>query len=94
MRPVTIVQGMPKADKLELVIHGDFILGLPGETRETINNTVAFAKELDVENIQVSVAQGYPGTELYDVPSAANVGVGDVERLIPPDVVSLKSRGS
>jgi len=44
--------------KLGLVVHGDFILGLPGET--------AFAKELDVETIQVSVAHAYPGTELYD----------------------------
>jgi hopanoid biosynthesis associated radical SAM protein HpnJ len=52
--------------KLGLVIHGDFILGLPGETRATINNTIAFAKELDVETIQVSVAHAYPGTELYD----------------------------
>jgi hopanoid biosynthesis associated radical SAM protein HpnJ len=52
--------------KLGLVIHGDFILGLPGETPETINNTIAFAKELDVETIQVSVAHAYPGTELYD----------------------------
>lgn len=54
------------AHKLGLVIHGDFILGLPGESRETINNTMAFAKELDVETIQVSVAHAYPGTELYD----------------------------
>ncbi len=48
------------------MVHGDFILGLPGETRETINNTIAFAKELDVETIQVSVAHAYPGTELYE----------------------------
>jgi radical SAM superfamily enzyme YgiQ (UPF0313 family) len=54
------------AHRLGLVVHGDFILGLPGETRETIKNTVAFAKELDVETIQVSVAHAYPGTELYD----------------------------
>jgi radical SAM superfamily enzyme YgiQ (UPF0313 family) len=52
--------------KLGLVIHGDFILGLPGETRQTIRNTVQFAKELDVETIQVSVAHAYPGTELYE----------------------------
>ena len=52
--------------KLGLVVHGDFILGLPGETHETIDNTIAFAKELDVETIQVSVAHAYPGTELYD----------------------------
>jgi len=54
------------AHKLGLVIHGDFILGLPGETRETIQRTIAFAKELDVETIQVSVAHAYPGTELYE----------------------------
>jgi hopanoid biosynthesis associated radical SAM protein HpnJ len=52
--------------KLGLVVHGDFILGLPGETRDTIRNTIQFAKELDVETIQVSVAHAYPGTELYD----------------------------
>jgi hopanoid biosynthesis associated radical SAM protein HpnJ len=52
--------------KLGLVIHGDFILGLPGETRETIDRTIQFAKELDVETIQVSVAHAYPGTEPYD----------------------------
>ncbi len=52
--------------KLGLVIHGDFILGLPGETTDTIRNTIQFAKELDVETIQVSVAHAYPGTELYE----------------------------
>ncbi len=52
--------------RLGLTIHGDFILGLPGETRESIRTTIAFAKELDVETIQVSVAHAYPGTELYE----------------------------
>jgi hopanoid biosynthesis associated radical SAM protein HpnJ len=52
--------------KLGLKVHGDFILGLPGETRETIRTTIDFAKELDVDTIQVSVAHAYPGTELYD----------------------------
>jgi len=63
--------------KLGLVIHGDFILGLPGETHETINNTIAFAKELDVETIQVSVAHAYPGTELYDYAVKNGFMVGD-----------------
>ena len=52
--------------KLGLVIHGDFILGLPGETHETIRRTIDFAKEMDCETIQVSVAHAYPGTEFYD----------------------------
>jgi hopanoid biosynthesis associated radical SAM protein HpnJ len=54
------------AHSLGLVIHGDFILGLPGETRESIERTIQFAKELDCETIQVSLAHAYPGTELYD----------------------------
>jgi hopanoid biosynthesis associated radical SAM protein HpnJ len=52
--------------KLGLKVHGDFILGLPGESRESIRRTIEFAKELDTETIQVSVAHAYPGTELYD----------------------------
>ena len=63
--------------KLGLVIHGDFIMGLPGETHETINNTIKFAKELDVETIQVSVAHAYPGTELYDYAVSNGFMVGD-----------------
>ncbi len=52
--------------KLGLTIHGDFILGLPGETRESIRNTINFAKTLDVETIQVSIAHAFPGTEFYE----------------------------
>jgi hopanoid biosynthesis associated radical SAM protein HpnJ len=52
--------------KLGLIIHGDFIVGLPGETRESIRKTIDFAKEMDVETIQVSLAHPYPGTEFYD----------------------------
>jgi hopanoid biosynthesis associated radical SAM protein HpnJ len=63
--------------KLGLVVHGDFILGLPGETHETIRTTIAFAKELDVETIQVSVAHAYPGTELYDYAVKNGFMVGD-----------------
>src|SRR3954466_5662846 len=54
------------AHSLGLTVHGDFILGLPGETKESIERTIQFAKELDCETIQVSLAHAYPGTELYD----------------------------
>jgi radical SAM superfamily enzyme YgiQ (UPF0313 family) len=54
------------AKKVGLKIHGDFIIGLPGETRESIRKTMDFAKRLDTETIQVSVAHPYPGTEFYD----------------------------
>ena len=52
--------------KLGILIHGTFILGLPGETRETIQQTMRFAKEMNPETIQVSLASPYPGTAFYD----------------------------
>lgn len=52
-------------NKAGVVIHGTFILGLPVETQETIEQTIRFAQELDVFSIQVSLAAPYPGTELY-----------------------------
>ena len=36
------------------------------ETKETVEETIRFAQELDPHTIQVSIAAPYPGTELYD----------------------------
>src|SRR5258708_16376456 len=52
--------------KLGVTIHGDFIVGLPGETHQSIRRTIDFAKELSTETIQVSIAHPYPGTEFFD----------------------------
>lgn len=52
--------------KAGVVIHGTFVLGLPVESQATIEESIEFAKELDVFSIQVSLAAPYPGTELYD----------------------------
>src|SRR5216684_176932 len=47
--------------KLGIMIHGTFILGLPGETKETIESTIQFAKEINPHTIQVSLAAiSYP----------------------------------
>jgi hopanoid biosynthesis associated radical SAM protein HpnJ len=51
--------------KLGILIHGTFILGLPGETTATIEKTIEFAKEINPHTIQVSLAAPYPGTMLY-----------------------------
>lgn len=53
------------AKKLGILIHGTFILGLPGETPETIEETIRFAQEIDPYSIQVSLLAPYPGTEMY-----------------------------
>jgi hopanoid biosynthesis associated radical SAM protein HpnJ len=51
--------------ELGIVTHGTFILGLPGETKETIEETIRFAIEINPHTIQVSLAAPYPGTFLY-----------------------------
>jgi hopanoid biosynthesis associated radical SAM protein HpnJ len=50
---------------LGITIHGTFIMGLPGETTETIQETIRFAKEINPKTLQVSIAAPYPGTALY-----------------------------
>jgi hopanoid biosynthesis associated radical SAM protein HpnJ len=76
--------------KLGLVVHGDFIVGLPGETRETLRNTIDFAKRLDVETIQVSIAHAFPGTEFYDYAKKNNlvqINMADDEGHQLPNVI-------
>jgi radical SAM superfamily enzyme YgiQ (UPF0313 family) len=40
-------------------------MGLPGETKETIEETIRFAIEINPHTIQASLAAPYPGTALY-----------------------------
>ncbi len=50
---------------LGITVHGTFILGLPGETRDTIEETIRFATEINPHTLQVSLAAPYPGTALH-----------------------------
>jgi hopanoid biosynthesis associated radical SAM protein HpnJ len=70
---------MKNCKKAGIVVHGDFIIGLPGETRETIEQSLQFAKELDCETIQVSIAHAYPGTEFYNFAQTNGYFRSDVE---------------
>ncbi len=56
---------MKNCHKLGIKVHGAFIVGLPNESRETIEDTIRFACEVNPHTIQVSIAAPYPGTELY-----------------------------
>ncbi len=52
--------------ELGIMVHGTFMVGLPGESRSSIEASIRFACELDPDTIQVSLASPYPGTEFYD----------------------------
>jgi len=53
------------AKRAGLMILGDFIIGLPGETKETAQKTIEFIKELKPNLLQVAIAMPIPGTEFY-----------------------------
>lgn len=52
--------------KAGLIVHGCFIIGNPGETRETMGKTLKVAKELNTDTMQFYPLQVYPGTEAYE----------------------------
>lgn len=53
--------------EFDIEVHGCFVIGLPGETAKNIQNTIEFAKSLDLETVSFSIATPYPGSELYDI---------------------------
>ena len=55
------------AHKAGLVVHGCFVLGLPGETTETMEKTVKFALNLNIDTVQFSASMPFPGTEYYRI---------------------------
>ncbi|AKB76666.1 Fe-S oxidoreductase [Methanosarcina horonobensis HB-1 = JCM 15518] len=54
------------AKKARLLVHGDIIFGLPGETKETINKTKQLIRTVKPDILQVAVASPFPGTEFYE----------------------------
>jgi len=46
-------------------VWGYFIIGLPGETHETIKETSRFARSLPLDMVNFAVGAPYPGTEFY-----------------------------
>ncbi|MCD4654027.1 B12-binding domain-containing radical SAM protein [bacterium] len=53
------------AKKAGIMIHGCFLVGLPGETHETLAETLEFAKELTPDTAQFFPLMVYPGTAAY-----------------------------
>ena len=54
------------AKKAGIMVHGCYLVGLPGETKDTLEETLAFAKELNTDTAQFFPLMVYPGTEAYE----------------------------
>ena len=54
-----------EAKRLGFIIHGCFMFGAPGETKQTAVKTIEFAKSLPLDTVQFSGICAYPGSEIY-----------------------------
>lgn len=55
-----------EAKRLGFTVHGCFMFGAPGESKESGQKTIEFAKSLPMDTVQFSGICAYPGTEIYN----------------------------
>jgi len=53
--------------ELGIKCHLTFMFGLPGETWETVEETIHFAREMDPDTLQFSIATPFPGSQFYQM---------------------------
>lgn len=78
-------------NKYKIETLNSVMLGLPGETRETIGKTLAFLKSArEIQQANFSIATPYPGTELYLMAKNGEHGL----RLMTEDFSKYRRYGS
>ncbi len=63
----TIREAFKNAKRVGLETMGFFIIGLPGETEETMDKTIKFACEVDPMIANFSMMTPYPGTKVWEI---------------------------
>lgn len=63
--------------KYNMQIHASFILGNPGDTEETLKNTIKFVKEIKPNIVTFNQIKVYPGLDLYDNPEKYGIILED-----------------
>jgi anaerobic magnesium-protoporphyrin IX monomethyl ester cyclase len=69
-KEITIAQSekaVREAHRAGLFINGYFVIGFPGETAESIDETMRFAESLPLDNAFYAYATPHPGTKFYDM---------------------------
>jgi radical SAM superfamily enzyme YgiQ (UPF0313 family) len=71
--PETSLRFAADARRAGLLVHGCLVLGYPGETRESIRESLRFARALRCDSMQFYPLFAYPGTEAYALAKAAGL---------------------
>lgn len=78
-------------NKLDIEAHNTLMIGLPGETRETIRETFEFVRNArDVQMINLAITVPYPGTELHQIAVDGRHGM----RLLSDDFTQFRRYGT
>lgn len=78
------------AHKTGLDTHAHCMIGIPGETQDTINKTLKFVKEIDPTVVTFGICTPYPGTPLFDMVVEKHPEIGDGSKV---DLGSLHTQG-
>lgn len=74
------------ARKLGVKVHGCFMVGLPGETRVTMQQTLQFALRLPLDSAQFYPLMVYPGTRAFDrAKREGNLAVSTYREWLTPE---------
>ncbi len=60
-----------------IALHASFLFGLPGDTEETVRNTVKIAKEINPQMVSFNLLTPFPGTALGDEPEKYGIVIDD-----------------
>jgi len=72
--------------KAGIIVHGCFMVGNPGETHETMAQTLKFAKKLKPDTAQFFPIMVYPGTKTYNWARENNyIETNDFSRWLTPE---------
>ena len=61
----TITEAILNAKKAGLIINGAFCLGLPGDTKETMDNTIEYAIKMPLDRAFFTIMDVVPGCEIW-----------------------------
>jgi radical SAM superfamily enzyme YgiQ (UPF0313 family) len=62
----TIKKAVTMLKRHGIMVKGFFIVGLPGETQGTLNETKAFLDEMELDSVDIKIYQPYPNTLIWD----------------------------
>ncbi|MDD5254386.1 MAG: radical SAM protein [Candidatus Nanoarchaeia archaeon] len=68
-----IINAVNLTKKVGIMASGSFVIGLPEESKETINETIKFARQVHADYVQFTLAAAFPGTKLYEEAKALNL---------------------